>query len=188
MASQLQIFNRALIALGLTTTINDVDEPTVPAQLCKEVWPTCLDYVLTMHPWGCAKKRWTIAPDATAPIWGGGLYFTRPAECVAVFEMEGQEYYDWNDESGKIWTDHPGPINIMGNRRVDNPADFDASMVEALAYKIAMEVCVPLTQSKSLREDMEKGLEKRTTNTRTLTSRQRTAQVVSIPTWTGARH
>lgn len=187
MASQVQIFNRALIALGQTTTITDIDEETVPAQLCREIWDTCVDYVLSAHPWSCAKARWEIAADATGPLWGPAYYYTRPTDCVAVFEMQDQEEYDWNDESGKIATNHGSPIYIMGNRRVTNPADFDASMVEALAYKLAMELAIPLTQSKTLRDQMEADLKDRTTNTRTLTSRQRTAQVVSVPTWTGAR-
>lgn len=188
MASQVQIVNRALIALGQTTTITSIDDETVPAQLAKEIWDTCVDYVLSVHPWGCAKGRWTIPADATAPLWGPAYYYTRPTDCVAVFEMQGQESYDWNDESGKIATDHGSPIYIMGNRRITNPSEFDAAMVEALAYKLAMEMAIPLTQSKTLREQMEADLKDRTVNSRTFSSRQRTAQVVSIPTWTGARN
>ncbi len=188
MASKVQIINRALIALGQTIVINDIEEDTTPAQLGKELWETCVEYILTVHPWACAQKRWTIAADATAPLWGFSYAYTKPADCVAVFEMEGQEEYDWKVESGKIVTNHGAPIFISGNRNVTAPGDFDASMVEALAYKLAMEMAVPLTNSKTLRDQMEDGLKDRTVNTRTLNSRQRTAQTVSVATWTGARH
>jgi len=187
MASKVQIINRALIALGFTTTITDIDEDSVAAQLAKAIWDTCVEHTLASHPWSCAQQRWEIAADADAPIWGFAYQYTKPADCVAVFEMQDQESYDWKVERSKIVTDHGSPIFVSGNGKVTNPGEFDAAMVEALAYKLAMEMAVPLTQSKTLRDQMEANFKDRTVTARTLSSRQRTAQVVEVSAWTGAR-
>jgi hypothetical protein len=57
-------------------------------------------------------------------------------------------------EGRRILTNEP-KLNIKYIRRVTPPEDFSAGFVQALAARIAADIAIPVTQSRSMQQDMQ---------------------------------
>lgn len=58
-------------------------------------------------------------------------------------------YTDWNYESDFITASDPGPIAYRFAADIEDPMRFDPMFAEGLSCRLAIEVCEPLTQSRS---------------------------------------
>ena len=54
---------------------------------------------------------------------------------------------DWQIEGKKILTNDGAPLNVRYIYRVSDPNQYDSLFVEALACRLAVELCEQLTQS-----------------------------------------
>jgi hypothetical protein len=65
---------------------------------------------------------------------------------------EGAYSSDWKVEGRKILTNDEAPLNIRYIARITDSTQYDALFIEALACKMAIEMCEELTQSNTKRE------------------------------------
>lgn len=149
MASVVEICNRALDKLG-ETPIASLADDIKASRACNRAFAPVRDAVLRDHPWNCAIGRAALAADGQAPVWGYARRFPLPVDCLRVLDIAVETR--WIVEGRAILTDAGAPLQIRYIRRVDDPNLFDPLFVEALAARLAVELCEALTQSNTKRQ------------------------------------
>ena len=152
--SKSEICNIALAKLGSSPTLVDINQDdTKTAQFFRVIYNTARDSLLRQHLWRFARKRAVLAPLSTGPLFDGGNYFQLPVDCLRVIGTDGDyenAYGRWFIEGNKIVAD-TDVLNIVYISSVDDPTLYDPIFTEALAVKLAHDICMPLAQSEGLR-------------------------------------
>lgn len=154
MSSIVAICNRGLQKLG-ADHIMSLDENTKEARECKLAFEPTRDSELRAHAWNFAVKRMAIPASGTAPAFGYSYAYPLPSDCLRLLKNDHrEEVYPraWKLESRAILTNESGPLLIRYIARITDPSVYDATFVEALSCKLAMELCEALTQSNTKRQ------------------------------------
>lgn len=154
MASEVDICNRALQKLG-AKRITSLTDDSVNARACNSAYEIVRDAELRSHPWNFAIARAELAADATAPAWGRANAYQLPSDFLRLmpdYPEDNSLSKDWVIEKNKILSDDTDPIYIRYIYRVEDTSLFDALFIDALATKIALELCEELTQSNTKKE------------------------------------
>jgi hypothetical protein len=153
MASQVSIFNRALIKLGEATVLS-VNDNLKPARTLLSIYDATRDAELRAHNWNFAIKRTRLSALVATPDWGWDLQYELPSDFLRLVQVN--EFYvrtgikqtaPFALEGNRILTNLQAPLAIRYVSRVTETTQFDALFVDALACKLAMEACETLTQS-----------------------------------------
>ena len=158
MASKTEIANRALFKLG-SERIESLDQDTPAAAIIKESWDTIVNDELARYPWVFAKAYAQLAATTTTPAFRWQRQFNRAADDLRLIEVGvDQAWASWEigrtfELQGRlILTDMDAPLNVSYVRCVTNSGEFDAPFVEALACRLAVELCQIITGSVSRKE------------------------------------
>jgi hypothetical protein len=163
MASEIAICNSALIKIG-ADTILALDEGSDRANKLQLRYPMIRDAELRRRRWRFAIERATLAADSAAPDHGFQYQYTLPARCLRVIQigeahvgLDLSDYREssssaWSVEGRKILTNFPAPLAVRFIARITNTGLFDAAFTEALASRIALEMCERTTASDSKRQ------------------------------------
>lgn len=158
MASVIQVANRALTKLG-SARITSLSDDIKAARSISSCFEDLRDDELRAHRWQFAMKRTSLAALSTAPEWGYQYAYQLPADFLRLdFVGEyypspvmdnyiGVETQEWAIEGNKILTDYWAPLKLRYIQQVTDPNQWDVLFREALASRIAMEICEELTQS-----------------------------------------
>lgn len=151
--SVVQICNMALAKVGSESFITSLTDDTKAARLLSIFYEPIRDSLIRSHLWRFARKQYQLAPLVTEPLFNGGYYFQMPTDCIRVVVPDDEYFYSygrWSVEGDRILAD-TNVLNIVGLQRVEDPNLFDPIFSEALATRIAHELCIPLTNSESLK-------------------------------------
>lgn len=145
----MQVCSNALLLLG-AQTINSFDDESDRATLVSNLWPNALEAILRSHPWNCAVKRLSIAPDATAPAFDFAYQFTLPGDCLRVLSVgeKGAEV-EYTLEGRKVLADE-SELLLRYVFRNENIPSWDALLVQASEAYMAMTLAYPITKSASM--------------------------------------
>lgn len=158
MASVIQVANRALTKLG-SARITSIDDDVKAARSIKSCFEDLRDDELRAHRWSFALKRTSLAALSTAPAFGFQYQYQLPADFLRIDMVNdeypatvmdnyiGSENPDWVLEGGLLLTDIDAPLPVRYIGQITDPNAWDANFREALASRIAMEICEDLTQS-----------------------------------------
>lgn len=161
MASQISIVNLALIKIGadrITSLADDVKQ----ARVMLEIWDNVRRAELRRYNWNFAIGRQSLAALEETPAFGFANYFQLPTDCLKVIQVS--EYYpigfgawqsgsvmsdtsEYQIEGRKIASNYGPPLYIKYIKDIEDTNTYDASFVEVLACKLAIEACEPITQS-----------------------------------------
>lgn len=147
--SEVSICNLALQKLG-ATRITSFDDDTTEARECSLAYEPMRDRELRAHRWSFAIARDSLAEDTDAPDFGPASQFTLPSDFLRLLPKDPEEDYEsreWRIEGRKILTSDSAPLEIRYVRRVTDPNEFDALFIDALACRIAFQLCEKITQS-----------------------------------------
>lgn len=163
MASTVDIANYALNNLG-ASNISSLDENSKAARIVNQRYEAVRDAVFRAHPWNCLIQRAQLAQETEAPAFGYNYQYALPTDpfCLRVLEFSnGTLSYPQDNitnnsggpvfviEGRKLLTDE-GTARIKYIGRVTDTQQYDASLVEALAARLAAEVCYAITGSTSM--------------------------------------
>lgn len=173
MASQVEIANRALTKLGAARIIS-FDDDNKQARAVKSMFEIVRDAELRAHLWSFSVKRVSLAALSTTPTWGFDYEYQLPSDYLRLVQVNdvypGPSLDDYRNasvaeyvvESRKILTNLTAPLNIRYMARIEDTTQWDATFVEALASRLAFEMCEDLTQSNtkkdSARQDYREAL------------------------------
>lgn len=149
MASKVEIANRALQLLGAKRIVS-LTEDSRNARACNAAFEPVKRAELRKHPWGFATKRVQLAADATEPAFGRSNSFTLPSDFIRLLPPDQNLNFndlDWIVEGRNIITDDDAPLDVRYVYDVTDPNIFDVLFREALAAKLAEQLCEELTQS-----------------------------------------
>lgn len=162
MASVIEICNRALSNIGNSRSINSLDEASKEAGQCSLHFDACRDAALADFDWNFATKRVALA-DTSNPPPDWDYAYQYPTDCMRITEIMlpgvrnpsaalRVQYVTGADSNGTgklIYTDQPQAwLKYVG--RVTDVNMFDAIFIEALSWRLAAAINMPLTGSADL--------------------------------------
>lgn len=147
MPSVVDVVNRALDKVGYGA-ITSLSDGTKAANVADRTWPIVRDQVLRDHPWNFAIARTTLAPLTEAPDWGFAYQHETPSDMLRLIEILDLSTNDYQVEGNRILADD-SVLYIRYLKQVTDPNEYDSLFIEAVASKLAVEMCEPLTQSNS---------------------------------------
>lgn len=163
MASEVEICN-----LGLSHVtaygIQSLDERTKEARECKRLYAPARDAMLESHDWAIARKRKPLALlDETYSGWD--YAYAWPSDCIMP-----RRIYDPAEAMGSEKIKFEFAVNDALNRRVilTNEAEaeliytakvtdanlYTSMMIDALSYRLASDLALPLRSDSNLQKDM----------------------------------
>lgn len=167
MASQVDIANRALSKLGEARIIS-LDDDTKNAREIKSAFDIVRDAEFRAHRWHFTKRRITLPALSATPSFGWDYQYALPSDFLQVIQVG---YYDpvidltdyrtsgtreWEIEYGDagnvLLSNFEAPLPLRYVARIDDPTRYDATFVEVLSCRLAVEVCQALTQSETKKE------------------------------------
>ncbi|CAN0544246.1 unnamed protein product [Laminaria digitata] len=190
MASIAGICNSALIKLG-ATTIMSLTEGSRNANLCLEQYDKLRDDVLRSHVWNFATRRTRLARLAAAPAFGFDHAYQMPADWLRTITVHdndgGAGAVRYRIEGRRILTG-ADTIWLKYVARIDDANDMDASFREALAWKIAIDLAVPITQSTTALREAEEGFRRSLVKARSVDAIEDFPDTLPESDWVALRH
>lgn len=152
MSVEVDICTSAMIKLG-AEPINDLNDDTKEARLCRIQYPKIRDAILRSAPWSFALKRVQLSPVAETLVFGDGNKFQLPQDCVKFFKLyAGDDYV--STEKYRIEGDFLiCSLETVQGWYVSNEIEvekYDPNFREAVANALAADLCYAITQSNNL--------------------------------------
>jgi hypothetical protein len=134
--------------------ITSFDDNTVEAKLCKANYEPVRDTVLEEHNWTFA-TQWRVLVAAANPAEGEfDKEYPLPSDVLTVLVV-GEDYEhqeNWQLENNAIRTNAAGKCQVL--YRVTDPSKFSSMFIQALVARLAAEMAIPITNSRTLMETM----------------------------------
>lgn len=159
--SVVEICNLALSRLGTRASIASIDEASVEARLCKAGYANCRDALLRDFDWSFARRIETLAERGEDPPPGWSHVYSLPNRCVrfrGLWNGPGAAPADWalgsiadsaGDDALAVFTNTTQATGIY-TRAIENTELFSASFVQALSWRLAEMIALPITNKESL--------------------------------------
>lgn len=128
-------------------------------RLAANLWPTVRRSVLRAATWNCAIKRVLLSPDAAPPPFGYAYQFQRPTDWLRTLYIGSDECdrLDYRMEGNRFLSNESAlPLRYVFDN--DNPATWDASLVNAMETAMAQAMCYAVTGSASMRDTLSQEL------------------------------
>ena len=148
MSSVVEICNAALAKIG-SRRITSLEDESSEGRICKALYAITRDEMLEEFDWRFATARLELAADVDEPISDWGYQYTLPTTVMRVLRVDdGSSDYtiDWEVEGRKVMAGIT-PIYVLAVQRVDDPTQFPSLFASALAFRLAAEICTPLTEN-----------------------------------------
>jgi hypothetical protein len=151
------IANLALFHVG-AGPITSIDDTAVKeARLCKAVFDQLRNEELCRSDWQFAIKLAQLPADSSAPLFGKANAFPVPSDflrLVRPYPEDDSQDLDWVLQEGKIHTDDSAPLEIRYVAAVDDVSRYSPLFVQALALRIAHQLCFQITNSNALKANL----------------------------------
>ena len=157
--SETDICNMALGRLGAKriSDFTNKDENNTPAVQCRLHYEQTRDALLRSHWWRFARYRVQLSENATAPTFEFDNAFDLPSDFLRLWikPFEDNNWglnntnYTFSMEGKQLLTDEDS-VYLRYIRKVTDVSEFDPLFVEVLVFKLALKMCMPLTQDKEL--------------------------------------
>lgn len=159
MASKTTIYNSALVKLGASTVVSP-DDGSNNATVLNAIYDQTLDSLLRDHLWNFAIERVQLAESATEPVFGFDNKFALPSDCLRIVSVHDNDAglggIDYRLEGAFIHADST-EVYLRYVKQVTDPNAMTVSFREALAWRLAREACMAITQSTTLLQAMAEG-------------------------------
>ena len=151
MPSGAEIASLALNLIGSKPILSlDPPDDEERARVAAQWFVPSRDATLRASDWNFAKKRVSLAADATAPVFGKLRAFTLPNDCLRPLLCNGQQReddYAWEVEGRKIHTDLTSPLEVLYIKKAEDPEEWDPLFVQAFTHYLASKMAKRLTGS-----------------------------------------
>lgn len=154
MASEVDICNLALSHVGANSTISSLSEQSEEAFHCNLLYTDLRDSTLRAHNWGFATKYLALS-DLGSPPGNWAYRYSYPNDCI-----RARQILQTNSALGPIpfevgiATAGNAPVILTDQEtatlvytvQVTDTLAFDVMFVQALAWRLAAELTMPLTR------------------------------------------
>jgi len=146
-----EICNLALTFLG-ADRIMDPSEDTENARRLRAIYTPALKDLLRAHPWNFSSRRASLAKLAETPPFGFAFYYQLPSDCLRAVLVNDSPEINFVVEGRKLLCDE-GSINLKYIAYVEDPTQYDPNFVNLLAVRLAAEISLPITHSRTVSKD-----------------------------------
>jgi hypothetical protein len=149
--STIAIYNRALDMLGVEPLASLADSGKA-ARLCARNFEPVRNAVLRSYPWSSALRRESLKPHDEPPAWGFARQFMLPEDCLRLLAIDGENNIParYRIEGRRVLTDMGAPLNVQYIARMDDAAQLDPMLCDAIATRLAADLSYSLTASATL--------------------------------------
>lgn len=144
--TQIEIINIALGRLG-ESPIQSLGEGSAPARAAAIVYDAARRAALRDYPWGFALREADLVQNATCDSSFFGYSFAMPVDCLRVVAVLGDAEYE--TAGTNIYSNTP-KMHLKYIADVEDTNIFDSKFTEALTYKLASELAMPVKGSPEL--------------------------------------
>lgn len=163
MSSDIEICNLALSRVAVTQAIASFTERSKEAEQCRVFYSHLREVVLQEFPWPFAESIVALA-DLGNPAPGWAFRYRYPADCLKIrnivqpgfrralsSDMEIPYQIGYDAGGRVIHTDQPEAV-CRFTFKVDDSTFFDPQFVEALSWRLAMDLALPLASKPDLQQ------------------------------------
>jgi hypothetical protein len=200
----LEIANLGLGWLG-RSPIASFDEASKVAERVKGAFDGLRDAVLEDRDWSFAMSRRLLPRHPLPPAFGYTSRYEVPEDLLRVVNIEDPSAAEvdgfaasiypvvgglrWELEGGFILADTSvAELRVRGVERVEASARWSPGFCQALAARLAADLCVPLTENRSLQADMWTLYEKKLNGAAANDGRQGRSQRLTASTLKARRY
>lgn len=192
-ADSVEIVNSALHKLG-AKRITSLSDSVKAAEIANDIYNRLRKEVLRSHPWNFAVKYVDLSATANTPVWD--LEYTKefllPSDVLRVLETDLYEDQKWeigtNVDNNKVIFCNVDTLAIKYIKDITDTTIFDANFDECLAYRLAMDMAYPLTQSRALSQDMRKAYKEMLGPAMSFDAQEKSPDVVEANQWIDERY
>lgn len=156
MANSVEICNLALSHIG-SSSIESLSNPkNKEARQCALLYPISRDAALRDHDWGFARKRASLALT-DLKIEGWDFVYQYPSDCLSPREIYNHISYPAKveervpfetgangDLTGNVILTNEENALLIYTAKLENTNLFDALFVEALSWRLAADLAIPI--------------------------------------------
>jgi len=160
--TEADICNLALARIGQTAEITDLNDTSAAGLQCKRLYPHCRDLLLQRAWWPFATRRATLTLLSDVERSGWEYVYSLPSDCIAVQEIwNGQRrslpknrepFKVEHHSTGKVLLTDAAEPEVLYTARVTEPVRFSPSFADALAWHLALELTVALSDARAHRQ------------------------------------
>ena len=178
MESSTEIANAALVEIGAATITNLDADTTTHGDIVRRWYKHTRDSMLRQYTWNFALERQALSQDASGPDFEFTYSYSLPVNpyCLRALEMYNSTA-EWKVEGRKLLTDDAS-VNLKYIKRVTNTVDFDDLFTDALIFRIAANIAMPIKRDKPLADRLFDVAETKTQTARTHDSQEGTFNVM----------
>lgn len=184
MASDIEICNRALVAIGQEPILT-LDESSKESRRCKQLYPAARDTVLRAHPWSFALRRQYAAREDVSVPFGYQYKYALPTECLRLVNVLIDDSL-YTLEGRSILTDEQR-LEIIYVERITDPNKFDQGFEECLVLRLAADLCPSLLADYDLMKYYEQKYQAALASARHVDSTETSKPLQGEGTWITAR-
>lgn len=162
MTSPVQICNLALGRLG-SRRVTSITNPATPTeQLCKDYYDAIRRSLLETGYFAFAYERAIMStPSTEAPAWGYGYAFDIPSTVLKVWSVRRdtsghRPSMDDEVEFAQVGNQiHTNESRVFVEYIIDEKSSFSDLFVQAFQLRLASEMCMQVTENRTLQEHLE---------------------------------
>ena len=175
--TDIEICSMSLLKLG-ATPIASFAEETVEAELARSLYEPILRALIVSHPWGFSLAVADLASATEPPVDGFKCAYLLPSDLLRTISASGgiQKNGVYRIVGDRLLSDDQ-EISLTYQQRSDASL-FPPHFVQALAAKLAAEFCLPLTESSTRAEVLQRVANAEIKLARLVDSQQSTARAV----------
>jgi|TARA_R110000803_G_scaffold24974_2_gene59873 hypothetical protein len=185
MASEVQICNLALAKVG-DEQITSLTENSKAARLCNLVYEPMRDTTLRSHPWNFAIQRVELAASTETPSYEYNAQFALPSDFLRLLGTNMLDAAKFTVE-GNLLLCNASALKIKYIYQVTDPNKFDWLFIEALSARIAAELSIAMTDSRTLTVDLFNLFSTKLADARSADATEGTPDDITADTWLNSR-
>lgn len=154
--TEIDIINKALLKLG-QSPINNLGDDNERALAGSALYESVRDTEISTHRWCFAMKRVLLEECSTVPAFEYKKQYPLPTDFLRLLYLPDAPdniENDYSIEGTHILTDYQSPLKVVYLARITTPNLFPSYFVEALAVKIAYELCERLKQDPARKQQL----------------------------------
>lgn len=162
MTAKVDIYNFALGNIGSSDVVASLEERSKQANVCNRFYELARDAMLADFDWPFATRYETLALLPT-PTTGWAYAYQYPSDCLRLLSANNRPYWPPGDitlDRYQVAAGANGQIILTNNAgataayvsRIEDTGRMPAQFVEALSWKLASMIAMPLTNTRSIAE------------------------------------
>jgi len=185
-ATDVEICSMSLLKLG-ASPIASFDDETVEAELARSLYEPIVQALLVAHPWAFSLTVSGLVEAAEQPARGFRYAYLLPNGLLRTIAASGSTGRNsvYRVMGDRLFSDDK-ELSLTYQQRPETSL-FPPHFVQALAAKLAAELCLPLTESSTRAEVLQRVANAEVKLARLVDSQQSTARAVEDYTLIGVR-